>query len=66
MCSSSESNAAQMSAFFEGTGPPKIIFYYQVPEVFNAEGEFVRQGEIPKLSLNTSDVSDGPLLGSLP
>lgn len=46
-----------MSAFFEGTGPPKIIFYYQVPEMLNAEGDFVRQGEIPKLSLNTSDVS---------
>ena len=44
-------------AFYKPDGPPKLLFYYQIPEVKNIDGDFIpKAGEPPKLIVTDGDV----------
>lgn len=47
---------AKVDEFFKPTGPPCILFFYQIPEVVGPDGEYVLQGSTPKLQLAASQV----------
>lgn len=50
----------QILEFYKPEGPPKLLFYYQVPEVKNIDGEFIpKAGEPPKLFVTDGDVEIG-------
>ena len=47
----------QILEFYKPEGPPKLLFYHQVPEVKNIDGEFIpKAGEPPKLFVTDGDV----------
>ena len=47
----------QILEFYKPEGPPKLLFYYQVPEVKNIDGEFIpKAGKPPKLFVTDGDV----------
>ena len=47
----------QIMAFYKPDGPPKLLFYYQIPEVKNIDGDFIpKAGEPPKLIVTDGDV----------
>ena len=47
----------QILAFYKPDGPPKLLFYYQIPEVKNIDGDFIpKAGEPPKLIVTDGDV----------
>ena len=48
-------NDEQVSGFLDGTGASKLIWYYQVPEELNENGELVQVGTDPTLQLTSGD-----------
>ena len=46
-------NDEQVSGFLDGTGASKLIWYYQVPEELNEDGELVQVGTDPTLQLTS-------------
>jgi dynein heavy chain len=46
----------EIKAFYEPAGPPKLLFYHQVPEVENADGDFVQVGSAKKLFVTSGEL----------
>mmetsp|Transcript_18758 Transcript_18758/g.44843 ORF Transcript_18758/g.44843 Transcript_18758/m.44843 type:complete len:149 (+) Transcript_18758:251-697(+) len=51
---------SKVDEFFKPSGPPAIVFFYQVPEAVAPDGERLLQGTTPKLMLASSEVLRGP------
>ena len=54
-CLESDDNAATVDAFFTLAGPPKLLFYYQIPEAVNDEGDMVPTSGAPVLFMTVGD-----------